>query len=176
MAVNKGQALLKVINKIPMFSNLGQDTVRMILQVCELRQAAADEVLCKFGDQSHEMLVLLSGHLGVFTDEDIEIATIAPVAPVGEMGLITGQPRSATVKVLDSSNLLVVKKLAFDRLMRSDGQACLQVYRNVMQTLWARLLESKEQHVHAEEENNDLIGKLEAIEKEIQALRSGEAR
>ena len=61
--------------------------------------------------------------------------------------------------------------MVFDRLMRSNGQVCIQVYRNVMQTLWGRLQDSKQQHLQAEEECNELVGKLESIEKEIQSLR-----
>ena len=171
MGVDKAQALIKVINKIPKFSDLAEANVRIILQVCEFRQVGADDFVCKAGEQSDEMLVLLSGQLGVFTEENVSIATSEPVAPVGEMGLITGQPRSATVKALAASNMLVVKKMVFDRLMRSNGRVCIQVYRNVMETLWGRLQESKQQHLQAEDECNELVGKLGTVEQEIQALR-----
>tara|TARA_Y100000588_G_scaffold360585_1_gene420608 strand:+ start:257 stop:529 length:273 start_codon:yes stop_codon:yes gene_type:complete len=90
MGVDKAQALIKVIHKIPMFSNLAEINVRTILQVCGFRQPGADDYVCKDGEQSDEMLVLLSGQLGVFTEENVPIATIEPVAPVREMGLITG--------------------------------------------------------------------------------------
>lgn len=173
MGVDKAQALIKVINKIPMFSNLGEDQARRILQVCEFRQVGDYDYLCKAGERSDEMLVLLSGQLGVFTEENVQIATIGPVSPVGEMGLITGQPRSATVRALDPSNLLVFKKMAFDRLMRSNGKVCIQVYRNVMQTLWDRLLESKKKHMQAEDDCHELVAKLETVEEDIHALRSG---
>ncbi len=55
------------------------------------------------------------------------LASIDPVAPLGEMGLITGEPRSATVNALLDSTLLVLSKVAFPRLMRTDAQICPRV-------------------------------------------------
>ena len=171
MAVDKGLALLKVIDKIPMFSHLGGENAKLVLQLCEFRSAESGDVLCAAGDQSDEMLILLSGQLGVYNTEHVQLATINPVAPVGEMGLITGQPRSATVRIMSKGNLLVIKKTAFDRLMRSNGELCSQVYRNVIQTLSERLQESRSLQRQAEGDCAEREGDLQAIKEQIEALQ-----
>ncbi len=59
MAVDKGQALIKVIDKIPMFSGLGVENAKKILQLCEFCSLGSGDDLCKGGDQSSEMFILL---------------------------------------------------------------------------------------------------------------------
>jgi len=167
----KEQPLLKVMDKIPMFSGLGTEKTGVIFKLSEFRNAEGGEVLCKAGEASSEMFVLLSGQLGVFNEEHVQLATIDPAAPVGEMGLITGQPRSATVRAMVDSNLLVIKKTAFDRLMRSNGEICSTVYRNVIQTMAGRLQESKKMQRAADGERAEGEAKLEEVMDQIATMR-----
>jgi CRP-like cAMP-binding protein len=169
--VDKGKTLLKVIDKIPMFSGLGMENARLVLQLCEFRSTESGQVLCKVGEPSSEMLILLSGRLGVYNAEQVQLATIEPAAPVGEMGLITGQPRSATVRVIAPANLLVLKKVAFDRLMRSNGTICSKVYRNVIQTLAGRLVDSQRQQRVVEQECAERENDLLDLEAQIRAMQ-----
>lgn len=175
MAVDKGQALLKVIEKIPMFSRVGAGSAAAVLQSCEFRALESHESLCMAGEPSDEMAVLLSGRLGVFSDGDVQIATIDPVAPVGEMGLITGQARSATVRALEKSSLLVLRKPAFERLMRGNVQICRQVYGNVIDILATREQEARVRHLEAEGELGSLEDQLTRMREETDSLRRGAA-
>lgn len=154
-----------------MFGNLGTDNARKILLACEFRQAGSWEVLCTVREASNELFILLSGQLGIYTDANVQLATVQPVAPVGEMGLITGEPRSATVKALERSNLLVLKKPAFESLMRNHGDICLKVYCNVIQTLWGRLGQSRRQQREVSLDLDDHQSHLQRVEREISRLR-----
>ena len=89
------------------------------------------------------------------------------------MGLLTGQPRSATVKVAEKSTLLVLKKAAFERLMRNTPAMTRPVYRNVVQTLHQRLGESRNQREVSQRELHELEAKLESMRAETEKLRSG---
>jgi putative ABC transport system ATP-binding protein len=143
MAEERVRALLKVIDKIPMFAGLGADPIKRLLSVCEFRSVTGGQVLFRAGDPSSDMLVLLSGRLRVSSADGVELAIVTPAAPVGEMGLITGQPRSATVEATDPSRVLALHKTAFDRLMRSHPAVSRHVYRNVVRTLAARQRDSE---------------------------------
>lgn len=171
MAIDKARTVFRVVGKIPMFNGLGVENVKKVLQACESRNAEVGEVLCRFGDPSTEMLILLSGQLRVFTASRVQVAEVAPVAPVGEMGLITGQPRSATVVVAEKANLLVIKKVAFDRLIRQSGEFCAQVHRNVIHTLSQRLRGTRLRAGAAAAELAELEAQLDRLKEEIQAMR-----
>lgn len=171
MSADKTQALLKVIDKIPMFRDVGADSGRLILQLCEFKAVEAGNVVCRFGEQSSEMCILLSGELGVYNEEHVQLATIDPAAPVGEMGLITGQPRSATVRALSDANLLVIKKTAFDRLMRSNGEICARVYGNVIEAMALRLQESRRRRRAADDECAARVEQLRHLQGEIESMQ-----
>jgi CRP-like cAMP-binding protein len=63
------------------------------------------------GEESREMYYLQSGTLAVFKrkgDKEHQIGTIISGELVGEMSFLDKQPRSATVKAMTESTLIVV--------------------------------------------------------------------
>ena len=83
MSGDKTEALLKVVERIPMFSGLGRENTTLIIQACEFRTLEAGDIVYKIKDPSDELAILLSGKLGVFNLKSMEIASLSPVTPVG---------------------------------------------------------------------------------------------
>lgn len=50
---------------------------------------------------------------------EIEVATLGPGAVVGEQGLLSGQPRNASVDAVEETTLLRLDSAAFSQLIRS---------------------------------------------------------
>ena len=97
MPTNTGKLLVQVLRKILIFKGLSPSQVKKILGLCAHKLYKVRYELCRNNTPSDEMYILLSGELAVVTGEGIRVATILPVTTVGEMGVITGEPRSATV-------------------------------------------------------------------------------
>ena len=78
--------------------------------------------LFREGDTGDALYLVMSGSLGVYvqstTNEHRLISLVGPGETVGEMALISGQPRSATVTAIRDSELLRLAKSRFDRLMK----------------------------------------------------------
>ncbi len=83
------------------------------------------------------------------------------------MDLITGQPRSATVSALRDSNLLVLRKATFNRLMRSNGNLCVRVYRSVIEAMGQRLGESRAESLSGVLRRTEVEGKLGEFAEEV---------
>ena len=83
----------------------------VILKSCQNQSVAAQQTLCNFGEPSDKMFILLYGKLSIYSKEGAQVARIEPVAPVGEMGLFTGEPRSATVKASEAATLFVLSNV-----------------------------------------------------------------
>lgn len=66
-------------------------------------------MLCTAGGISDELYILLVGELGVFTADDLQVASLKAVSALG-VGAITGQPRLAALKALKPSRVLVLRK------------------------------------------------------------------
>lgn len=79
------------------------------------------DILFRQGEPSDSMCILISGRLHVATEQaDGTLRVIAEVGRsevIGEMGVLTGEPRSATVLAARDSELLMLSRAAFDRLV-----------------------------------------------------------
>ena len=76
------------------------------------------------------MYLLLSGRLSVKTRK-VDLGEIRPVGVVGEMGVVTGQPRCATIVASEDSQLLAIRKTTLDMLLKKDADIGMQVYKNL---------------------------------------------
>ena len=99
------------------------DSAALINLEAELEtvQLAAGETLFRQGDSGDGMYVLTRGRLGVRINHpdgtETVVDELVPEVSVGEMALLTGQARAATVYALDSAELVRLSKAGFDRLV-----------------------------------------------------------
>ena len=140
MAGERNSALIQIIKKIPVFEQLSPNQVQKLLSICVSKSCEADEVLCAHGTISEEMFVLITGELEVVTPDGALVATVKPVTTVGEMGLVTRQERTATVKASKPARLLVLQKSSFENLLRNDVAVQARIYRNIIGILSERIL------------------------------------
>ena len=136
---SKSNMLVQVLEKIPFFKGLTSAQLRTLLVACHHRSCRPGEQLCRNNTASDEMYILLSGELAVVTAEGVKFARIVPVTTVGEMGIITEQPRSATVEVLEPSDVLVIRKAQLDPMLREDPDMRLTIYRHIIDVLSSKL-------------------------------------
>ncbi len=140
MAGERSSALIQIIGKIPIFQQLAPNQVQKLLGICVARTCETDEVLCAHGTFSEEMFVLISGELTVEAPDGAELATVKPVTTVGEMGLVTKQERTATIKASKPTRVLVLQKSRFENLLRGDIAAQARIYRNIIGILSDRIV------------------------------------
>ena len=111
----------------------------------ELRASLFDPgaLVMKEGDHAREMFVVLSGELEVVrhsaNGSEGRVALLGPGNWVGEMSIIDPQPRSASVRALAPSILLVVTTEDLDRLYRRDMKSYLLVVLNIAREMARRL-------------------------------------
>ena len=74
------------------------------------------EVLCQEGQAGHEFFVVVEGQARV-TMSEREIATLGPGSFFGEMALLDGGPRIATVTAATPMKLLVLHRREFRHLL-----------------------------------------------------------
>ena len=137
-----------VVKRVPLFAGLQLMQAVTLLKACEQRTLAAGEMLCQFGDESDSMYILLTGELSVRTKDNTQIAKVSPVEPIGEMGLFTDEPRSATLVATKNSYLFVLGKNPLEGTMRSNKDIEITLCRNVIALLATRLRSSAEELDH----------------------------
>ena len=140
--------LVAIFKRVPLFSGLQLMQAVTLLKACERRSLSAGEMLCQFGDRSDSMYILLSGELSVRTKDNTQIAKVSPVEPIGEMGLFTDEPRSATLVATKDSSLFVLGKNPLEGTMRNNKDIEITLCRNVISALAERLRTSHEELDH----------------------------
>jgi CRP-like cAMP-binding protein len=131
--------LMDILRKIPVFRNLTVDQFTRILSICTKLPLRRHQPLCLEGEDSHELYVLLTGHLSVMGRDGEELSGIDPIGIVGEMGMFTGDKRSATVEATEDSIVLVIRKSDLMSLFAEDHNLAVQVMTNVIKDLSNKL-------------------------------------
>ncbi len=140
MPSEKSKALAQTLKKIPIFRALSPSQIQKIFGLCEVKRFQAGEVVCARGSMSDDMQVLISGELGVMSEDGICLATLSPITTVGEMGMVTRQMRSAQVEALKPSQAMVIARRPFEILLNQDVDLKVQVYFNVVEILFGKIV------------------------------------
>jgi len=103
-----------------LFKDLDESTLRALEAELEQSRLSADEVLFQQGAPGDSMYVLVRGHLGVQIKlpdgSETVVGELGSGESVGEMALLTGQARTATVYALTDAELVKLSKAGFDRI------------------------------------------------------------
>ncbi|HDN59949.1 MAG TPA: cyclic nucleotide-binding domain-containing protein [Candidatus Marinimicrobia bacterium] len=78
------------------------------------------EIICREGDPGESMFVIKSGRVEVYNTVDKRKITLAKLGPgeiFGEMSIIDGRPRSATVRALTEVSCVEITRPIFDRII-----------------------------------------------------------
>jgi CRP-like cAMP-binding protein len=115
-------AALSKLPKIPLFSSLGPDDLRHLIELVVLREHEVGETIMRQGEAGGSLFVIVSGRVEVTLEGPTPrtLATLGEGAFFGELGLITNFPRSATVIAHAPTQLLEIsRQLVLDIVARS---------------------------------------------------------
>lgn len=172
MPVETSKLLVQVLRKIPLFKGLSPSQVKKILGLCGHRTFLPGTVVCQSNSASDEMYILLTGELVVATAEGVRVASILPVTTVGEMGVITGQPRSATVEAVQASNIFVIQRTQFDHMLRDDRELRTVVYWNIIDILASKLNNDNIRLRDHQMATRRLEGRIAVLERQLREQES----
>jgi CRP/FNR family cyclic AMP-dependent transcriptional regulator len=94
----------------------------------EEQRLDAGQVLFEKGDTGHEMYVVRSGEVQIIDGNHV-FETVGPGGIVGEMALVDGGPRSATVRASLASEVVPIDEKRFLFLVQQTPHFALRVMR-----------------------------------------------
>ena len=121
-------ALTELLGRIWIFQGLAEDARARLAGLARIRLYKARETIVEKGDPARELFVLLRGRAKVLTrgtqGADAALNVMGAGQVFGEVALLDGQPRSASVIALEECEIAVVDIQAFrDFLMSSPSVA-----------------------------------------------------
>ena len=107
---------LEHLRRVPLFARLNDRQLERLGQLADEVEVGLDEVLTEKGRIGHEFFVVMDGHVSVY-DGKRPIAQLHRGDFFGEIALLDGRPRTATVKADGLTRLLVIGHREFHALM-----------------------------------------------------------
>lgn len=111
--------LLGKLKNTPLFQPFNEDEFKYILNICSKKTFSKGCRLFLEGEPSNDMYILLEGVLQVNLHGK-ELSLVTAVDIVGEMGIFSGEPRSATVYAKTDSVLLKINRYELFGLLEAN--------------------------------------------------------
>ncbi|MBD3223507.1 MAG: cyclic nucleotide-binding domain-containing protein [Caldithrix sp.] len=112
----------RILKEVPIFRTLGKESIEFILERLKFKTFDPNETICKVGDPGDEMFIIINGKVNIcIYDENGKneqvVATLGPGDYFGEMALLTGEPRSASVIPTEAVESFALHKDDFDVIL-----------------------------------------------------------
>lgn len=113
----------KTLRRIELFATLSDEEIDHLAASLTYAQFARGDVMTRQGAVAHWLYVLISGEADVWFESEghpRRLLTSLPTGRVfGEMGLMTGEPRRATVTARTDAECYRIDKKKFEKIMQS---------------------------------------------------------
>jgi small-conductance mechanosensitive channel/CRP-like cAMP-binding protein len=123
--------LPSVLGRVPLLSVLDSEQVLRLAETGNLREFPVDTVIVSEGEPGESLYIVVAGMLDVSRgDADGRVRTIGRLQPgdvFGEMSLLTGAPRSATVTAASPVTLVEISKEHLEPIFRSQPAVITQL-------------------------------------------------
>lgn len=112
----------KILKEVPIFKMLGKESIDFIIERLKFKTFDNNEIIFHTGDPGDTMYIIISGLVDIIIsgpdgkNEQI-VASLGPGDYFGEMALLTGETRSASVKTTDSSEMFLLHQNDFDVIL-----------------------------------------------------------
>ena len=124
---------------VSLFGTLTPGSYREIEENLEVVRLKGGERLFSQGDPGDSMYIVMGGRLRALAHADGGekriLGEISRGESVGELALITGEPRTAGIEAIRDSVLIRLSKASFERLIRSQPELLLNLSRLVVHRL-----------------------------------------
>lgn len=140
-----------VMSSVSLFANLPQDVLDELQQASRVRHYPQGQILCNEGDPGDDLIVLESGQLRISRymadGNEAVLAVYDAPAAIGELALLDGAPRDATVTAQRKVTVRLIPRQAFIDLIEREPAAV----RGLLSTLAGMVRAANARHA-------DLIG------------------
>ena len=127
-----------MVTALPLFKGYTIAGAQRIVRAGKINAVAKGEVLFKEGDPPEFVLLILRGSLQVYVERhgrDMVLTDAGPSTILGEIAVLCGIPRSASVRVVEDSTVLQWPASAFRGLLVTDVTLSHLIFRESLCTL-----------------------------------------
>ncbi len=126
--------------KVPIFSALSRGQLSNLAKLVNQRTFPRGTVIIREGDTDATLYIVVSGSVRVTKKRsgnagEVNLATLTSGDFFGEMGLLDGAPRSATVAAVEPTDCLLLTRWVFYSTLRSDPEIAVAMLPTLSQRI-----------------------------------------
>ncbi|MFK5922785.1 MAG: cyclic nucleotide-binding domain-containing protein [Verrucomicrobiota bacterium] len=115
-----------LLSKMALFKQLDERELLHVLQITAVVNFRDEENIINEGEEGDSLFVILDGQASVRKGNN-EIAQLSVGDHFGEMALVRGEPRSASVISKGSTELMVIRRAEFFEILRQEHQLAVKL-------------------------------------------------
>jgi len=143
------EVVVRLMNEWDLFAGLDDREKSALSTVFRVRQTEGGELLCREGEAARSFFIVARGAVEVYKDlpgdRRERLANVGPNNLLGQVALIDGEARSATLVVTPGTVVLECSRDAFERLFRAGSPFAMKVLDMIVVQLCHRLREADKQ-------------------------------
>ena len=112
---------IRFVKEIPFFSALSDEKAQFIMDAFQMKSFAPGDIIFRQGEEGDGMYGIIFGEVEVEIDGKV-VAKLGNNEFFGEMALVAGDQRSATVKTVSDLSVFFLSKKAFDEIKDELGE------------------------------------------------------
>jgi CRP/FNR family transcriptional regulator, cyclic AMP receptor protein len=120
---------VELLGNVSLFSACSDRELDHIARLVRERRVPSGTVLVREGEAAGDELLIVAEGLAEVAAEGQRLASIGPGAFIGEVSMLDGAPRSATVTTVAPTRLLVLDAAGFDQLLARSPDVANRVLR-----------------------------------------------
>lgn len=141
--------VLSVLNQVTLFSTLTLEELESIALSMKTLYFKPGDTLIRQGDKGDLMYILVEGTLQVYIHsaeqtEQIPVAKLTPGKYFGEMSMLVGEPRSATIVALSDVMVYELTKETMSRLFAEHSDMMQKISEKIAEQQLMNMLKQKE--------------------------------
>ena len=121
----------EALTRAPIFQHLSRSSLESVAKAAKVQRFSAGDVLVKEGQDATAFFVIVNGEAevvkGLGRDDAVALDKLRELDFFGEMALLDGFPRSASVRALNDCECIVLVRWEFLGLIRSNPQVALDI-------------------------------------------------
>jgi CRP-like cAMP-binding protein len=154
-------SIRETLRSVPYFHDLNELEIRQMLEVGIIKKLKIGEILFRENDLGDAFYIVLSGSVEVFTEKLGKVlAKLETGRFFGELALMLGIPRTATVRALENTVLFAITNYHFERLIQTNPdfqEALIQELSQHQEELVKRKQELAERGLLTQEEEDSNV-------------------
>jgi CRP-like cAMP-binding protein/tetratricopeptide (TPR) repeat protein len=171
-----GMIAARALAATPLFAGLPKEALEALVSNLTLVALEANAILFREGDPGDALYVIVEGEVSVQAEGPprVEMARLGPGSFIGEVALMTDQPRSATVTAVQTAELLRIDRHTLSRVLADHGDVLRAVLRFVRDRLVDRWMRTSPLfRPFSDEQRAELAAKFKFLEIEPSTVLLG---